>query len=136
MNRTIDDRGSAGVEVAFAVTALLMVAMFTIGALRTTNAGGDVAAAARAGARAAATARTDAGSQAVAQQVVLDALASRGVACSGGPGVSISRAGAVATVTVTCVVSLGDAALAGFADSKTVTRTASERVDALRGGSS
>ena len=136
MNRTDHDRGSAGVEVAFAVTALLMVAMFTIGALRTTNAGGDVAAAARAGARAAATARTDAGGQAVAQQVVLDALASRGVACVGGPGVSATRAGGVATVTVTCIVSLGDAALAGFNNSKTVTRSATERVDTLRGGSS
>ncbi len=51
------DVGTGGVEVAFAVTALLLVAFFVTGALRTTNAGGDVAAAARAGARAAATAR-------------------------------------------------------------------------------
>jgi hypothetical protein len=136
VNRADRDCGSAGVEVAFAVTALLMVAMFTIGALRTTNAGGDVAAAARAGARAAATARTDAGGQAVAQQVVLDALASRGAACAGGPGVSTSRAGGVATVTVTCTVNLGDSALAGFNNSKTVTRSATERIDTLRGVSS
>ncbi len=136
MTRADRDRGSAGMEVAIAVTALLMVAMFTVGALRTTNAGGDVAAAARAGARAAATARSNGGWQAVAHQVVLDALAGRGVACSGGPGVAASRTGGVATVTVTCIVNLDDAALAGFNNSKTVTRTATERVDTLRGGSS
>lgn len=129
------DRGSAGVEVAFAVTALLMVAMFTVGALRTTNAGGDVAAAARAGARAAATARTDGGGEAAAYQVAVDALAARGVACSGGPGVAASRSGGVATVTVSCVVDLGDASLAGFSSNKTVTRSATERVDPIRGGS-
>lgn len=134
MNDLMRDRGTAGVEVAFAVTALLMVAMFTVGALRTTNAGGDVAAAARAGVRAAATARTDAGGQAAAYQIVVGALSARGVACSGGPGVSATRSGGLATVTVTCVVDLGDASLAGFASSKTVARTATERVDPIRGG--
>ena len=57
------------------------------------------------------------------------------MACSGGPGVSAVRSGGLATVTVTCVVDLGDASLAGFASSKTVTRTATERVDPIRGGS-
>lgn len=131
------DRGTAGVEVAIAVTALLMVAMFTVGALRVTNSGGDVASAARSGARAAATARTPAGGEAAARQVVTDALASRGVACVGGPTVDTTRdSSGVATVTVTCIVGLGDVSLAGFASSKTVTRSASERVDPLRGGSS
>ena len=129
------DRGTGGVEVAFAVTALLLVAFFVVGALRTTTAGGDVAAAARAGARAAATARTDGGGVAAAQQVVSDALSERGVACVGGPTIAASRdPGGLATVTVTCIVSLGDVTLAGYQDSKTVTRAASERVDPLRGG--
>ena len=129
------DRGSAGVEVALSVTALLLLAWFTVGALRVTNTGGDVKAAARAGARAAATARTSTTGQAAAHTVVASALADRGVACQGGPAVDVVRdAGGVATVTVTCVVALGDVAAAGFAASKTLTASASERVDPLRGG--
>lgn len=136
MSDTTRDRGSAGVEVAMSVTALLLVAFFTIGALRVTNTGGDVKAAARAGARAAATARTPAGGQAAAETVVASALADRGVACQGGPGVGVVRdAAGVATVTVTCVVALDDVSAAGFTATKTLTATAVERVDPLRGES-
>lgn len=129
------DRGTAGVEVAFSVTALLLVAFFVIGALRVTNTIGDVEAAARAGARAAATARSSSGGDAAARTVVASALSDRGVACNGGPQVATSRSTAgVATVTVTCVVALDDVAAAGFASTKTITASASERVDPLRGG--
>ena len=134
--RSQRDRGGGGVEVAIAVTALLLVAFFIIGALRITNSGGDVQAAARAGARAAATARTAGEGQALAASVVQTALADRGVACSGGPQVSASRSGGLATVTVSCVIGLGDVSPAGFANGKTVTASASERVDPIRGGDS
>jgi Flp pilus assembly protein TadG len=129
------DRGTAGVETAIAVTALLLVAFFIVGALRITNSGGDVQAAARAGARAAAVARTAGEGQSVAVCVVQTALANRGVACSGGPQVSAVRSSGLATVTVTCVVALGDVSPAGFDGARTVTATASERVDPIRGGS-
>jgi Flp pilus assembly protein TadG len=140
MNRTVHDRqvrdaGTAGVEVAFSVTALLLVAFFIVGALRITNSGNDVEAAARAGARAAATARTAVEGQTAAQTVVSSALADRGVACAGGPQVAVSRSAAgLATVTVTCTVELGDVSPAGFNAARSVTATASERVDPLRGG--
>ena len=128
------DGGTAGVEVAIAVTSLLLVAFFVIGALRITNTAGDVQAAARAGARAAATARTSPGAEAAARTVVLSALTDRGVACSGGPEVSVSRdVAGVATVTVRCVVELDDVSPAGFA-TRTLSASASERVDPLRGG--
>ena len=39
-----DDRGSAGVEAAVAVTGLLMVGFFIVGGLRVMNTGGDLAA--------------------------------------------------------------------------------------------
>lgn len=129
------DRGGAGVEVALAVTALMLVAFFVVGALRVTNAVGDVEAAARAGARAAATARLAASGDAAAKTVVESALAARGVACLGGPAVVVARdAAGVATVTVTCLVALDDVTAAGFASTKTITASASERVDPLRGG--
>lgn len=140
MNPAVDDRqvrdgGTAGVEVAFSVTALLLVAFFIIGALRITNSGNDVDAAARAGARAAATARTAAEGETAARTVVSSALADRGVACAGGPQVAVSRSTAgLATVTVTCTVGLGDVSPAGFNATRPVTSTASERVDPLRGG--
>lgn len=138
MNDPVDevtrDRGSAGVEVALAVTALLLVAFFIVGALRVTNSGGDVQSAARAGARAAATARTPAQARTIATEVVTTALSGRGVACSGGPQVSVSRDAELATVTVTCVVGLDDVSPAGFSRSRTVSASASERVDPLRGG--
>jgi Flp pilus assembly protein TadG len=128
------DKGTAGVEVAISVTSLLLVAFFVIGALRITNTAGDVEAAARAGARAAATARTSVGAEAAARTVVLSALADRGVACSGGPLVSVNRdASGVATVTVQCVVELEDVSPAGFS-TRTLSASASERVDPLRGG--
>lgn len=133
-DRAARDRGTAGVEAAFSVTALLLVAFFIIGALRITNSGGDVQAAARAGARAAATARSAAEGQGLAISVVQSALADRGVACSGGPQVAASRTGGLATVSVTCIVSLGDVSPAGFTSARTVTATASERVDPIRGG--
>ncbi|HWL44552.1 MAG TPA: hypothetical protein VNQ73_16550 [Ilumatobacter sp.] len=116
------------------MSALLLVGFFTVGALRVTNTAGDVQAAARVGARAAATARNPASGKAAAEAVVATALADRGVACAGGPDVAVDRnAAGLATVSVTCVVNLDDVDLAGFTI-KTLTATASERVDPLRGG--
>jgi hypothetical protein len=64
-------------------------------------------------------------------------LASRGVACAGGPGVAVSgelSAGGVISVSVTCTVSLADVGLAGFPGSRTVSGSAVEYVDSVRGG--
>ncbi len=136
------DRGSAGVEAALAVTALLLVAWFTVGALRVTTTSGDVGAAARAAARAAATSRSG-DAVGVARSVVDQTLADRGVACAGQPGVDLTQGLLIGsggapvrtmTVTVTCTVSLGDVGLAGFDPSRAVSATATEMVDPVRGG--
>lgn len=130
------DQGSAGVEAAIAVTSLMMVGFFIIGALRVTNTGGDVDAAARSATRAAAAEYDDASAYQVAQAVASSELADRGVACEqldvqlGGS----LAAGGVITVDVTCVVSLGDVVLAGFPGSKTVSGRGVEQVDVVRGG--
>ena len=134
--RTERDQGSAGVEAAIAVTSLMMVGFFIIGALRVTNTGGDVDAAARSATRAAAGEYDDASAYQAAQAVASSELADRGVACEqldvqlGGT----LAAGGVITVNVTCVVSLADVVLAGFPGSKTVTGRGVEQVDVVRGG--
>ncbi len=131
-----DDRGGAGIETTFAVTALLLVLFFVVGGMRIVNTNGDVSSSARSGARAAATARSQGQAQSAAQTVVSNALAGRGVACSGGPSVSVSGAGVpggIVSVTVTCSVSLEDVVVAGFPGSRTVSVTAVEYVDSIRG---
>lgn len=129
------DVGSAGIEAVFAVTALLLVLFFVVGAMRIVNSNGDVAAAARAGARAAATARTSGQASSDAATVVANMLTGRGVACDGGPAVSVSGAGVpgnAVTVTVTCIVSLGDVVIVGFPGNRSVTVSAVEYVDTTR----
>ena len=137
MNRpTGRDQGSAGVEAAIAVTSLMMVGFFIVGALRVTNTAGDVDAAARSATRAAAAEYDDASAFQAAHAVAASELADRGVACEqlnvrvGGT----LAAGGVITVDVTCVVSLADVVLAGFPGSKTVSGRGVEQVDVVRGG--
>jgi Flp pilus assembly protein TadG len=130
------DRGSAGVEAALAVVALLAVGFFVVGALRVTGSSSDVDSAAHAGARAAAAAYEPAVAQASASAVVRQVLSDRGVACQD-LTVSVSgdlAAGSVVVVDVSCTVRLDDAALAGFPGAKTVTGRGVEQVDVIRGG--
>ena len=135
-NDRVADRGSAAVEAALAVVALLSVGYFTIGALRVTNSGGDVDAAARAAARAAAAEYDIGAAENAASSIASAVLADRGVACAG-LHVALDgslTAGSIVTVAVTCTVTLEDAALAGFPGSRTVTGQGAEYVDVVRGG--
>lgn len=135
-NKTERDRGSAGVEAALAVVALLMVGFFIVGGLRIVGSGGDVDSAARAGARAAA-AEYDVGSaEAAASAMVASTLSDRGVACAN-LSVSIGgdlSPGSVVVVDVTCTVQLADVVLAGFPGSRTMSGRGVEQVDVVRGG--
>ena len=134
---TVDsDRGSAGVEAAIAVVALMMVGFFIIGGLRIVGSGSDVDSAARAGARAAAAEYDFGSAAAAASAVVASALSERGVACadlSVSVGGNLSP-GSVVVVDVTCTVQLADVVLAGFPGSKTVSGRGVEQVDVVRGG--
>ena len=130
------DRGSAGVEGAIAVVALLMVGFFIIGAIRIVGSGSDVDSAARAGARAAAAEYDPGGAEVAASAVVASTLSDRGVACvdlSVSVGGDLSP-GSIVTVDVTCTVQLADVVLAGFPGSRTVSGRGSEQVDVVRGG--
>ena len=130
------DRGSASVEAAIAVVALLGVAFFVVGALRIVGTGSDVDAAARAGARAAASRYNTVLAHEAATEVVSGALADRGVACTN-LAVSVSgdlTPGSVVSVDVSCTVGLGDVVLAGFPGSRTMSGRGVEYVDTVRGG--
>ena len=135
-DRCRNDRGSAAVEAAFAVVALLLVGLFIVGALRVVGSRGDVDAAARSAARAAAAEYDPAAASTAAWGVASSVLADRGVACQrfdvvvGGD----LTAGGIVTVDVTCTVSLADVVLAGFPGSRTVTGRGIEQVDVVRGG--
>jgi Flp pilus assembly protein TadG len=131
------DRGSASVEAAIAIVALLAMAFFIVGAIRVVGTGGDVDSAARAGARAAAAEYQSFAAHAAATAVVSSALSDRGVACQD-LAVSVSgdlTPGSIVSVDVTCTVGLGDVVLAGFPGSRTVSGHGVEYVDAVRGGS-
>jgi Flp pilus assembly protein TadG len=132
--RLSGDAGFAAAELPIAVTALILVMLLMIGGLRITNTRSDVQSAAHAGARAAAGERSMGAANAAASRVVNASLAARGVACAS-PSTSTSGnlSGGTVTVTVTCNVSLADVSLAGFGGSTTITATASERSDELRG---
>ena len=130
------DRGSAGVEAAFAVVGLLAVGFFVVGALRITGSSSDVDSAARAAARAAASHYDVGAAQAAARSVATQVLDDRGIACR---DVSIGvtgdlSAGSVVIVDVSCTVGLGDVLLAGFPGSRTVSGRGVELVDVIRGG--
>jgi Flp pilus assembly protein TadG len=135
-HRWHDDDGSAGVEAALAVVALLLVGCFLIGAMRVTNTGGDVNAAAWSAARAAAANYDPAAAEASARAITESVLADRGVACTD-LGISVGgdlTAGGIVTVDVTCTVSLADVVLAGFPGERVVYAHAVEQVDVVRGG--
>lgn len=130
------DRGAAGVEAAIAVTSLLLVGLFVIGAIRVVGSGGDVDAAARSAARAAAAEYDLGAASSAAEAVAVQTLAARGVACQ---GLSVTvdgdlSPGSVVVVEVTCSVSLSDVVLAGLPGSRTVTGRGVEQVDVVRGG--
>ena len=130
------DRGTAAVEAGLAVTAVLLVGFFVIGALRVVGTSGDVDAAARSAARAAAATYDTASASSAASKMAGAALADRGVACQNltvALGGTLD-AGGVVTVAVTCTVSLGDVIVAGFPGSRTLTGRGVEQVDIIRGG--
>lgn len=130
------DRGSAGVETAIAVVALLSVGFFIIGALRVVGTRGDVDAAAHSAARAAAAEYDPTAASAAADNAAAVVLADRGVACQS-LDVSVGGnfvPGGLVTVDVSCTVSLGDVVLAGFPGKRTVHGHGAEQIDIVRGG--
>lgn len=136
--RLRSERGDSGpLETVILVPVLLALVALVVAAGRTTTADTDVEFAAQVGARAAAQANTAGAATARAEQVVAATLADSGLACSS-HSVSVDagdlRPGGRVSVTVSCTVSLDDVADFKLAvGSRTMTATASEVIDRIRG---
>lgn len=133
-----DERGDSGpLEMVILVPVLLALIALVVAAGRTTAADTDVEFAAQVGARAAAQANTPGAAAARAEQVVVASLTDSGLACaqhSVSVDASDLRPGGRVSVTVSCTVGLDDVADLGLAlGSRTMTATASEVVDRVRG---
>ena len=130
-------RGDAGpLELVILVPVVLLLFALVVAFGRATTAQQHVQHAAAVGARAAAGAQTAGGGSSVAARVVGASLAGVGMTQCGAPTVSGTwTPGGRVTVTVTCVVDLGDVTHLGIIPgSRTLTASATEVVDRTRGG--
>jgi Flp pilus assembly protein TadG len=131
------DRGDAGpLELVILLPVVLLLFALVVAFGRATTAQQHVAHAAAVGARAAASAQTAGGASNVASRVVADSLAGVGMTSCGAPDVAGSwTPGGRVTVTVSCVVDLGDLTEFGLIPgSRTLTASATEVIDRTRGG--
>jgi Flp pilus assembly protein TadG len=135
MRRWRGDRGDAGpLEVVLLVPAVLLVFGLVVAFGRTTTASEHVEHAAAVGARAAVSAQTLGGATALATDVVADSLAQVGMTCAAPRVDGAFRPGGSVTVTVSCVVDLGDlTALGVLPGSRTLEASATEVIDRTRG---
>ena len=134
--RARGDRGDSGpLEMVILLPAVLLLFGLVVAFGRTTTASQHVEHAAAVGARAAAGAQTAGGASVLAGDVVGRSLAQYGMSCPApAVGGSFTPGGRV-TVTVTCVVDLGDVTRFGFIPgTRTLTATATEVIDRTRGG--
>jgi Flp pilus assembly protein TadG len=130
-------RGDAGpLELVILMPVVLLVFGLVVAFSRATTAQEHVQHAAAVGARAAAGAQTAGGATAAAGQVVAASLAGVGMTHCGAPAVAGSwTPGGRVTVTVSCVVDLGDVTKFGLIPgSRTLTASATEVIDRTRGG--
>lgn len=131
-------RGDSGpLEMVILLPAVLLLFGLVVAFGRTTTAATNVEHAAAVGARAAVAAQTAGGGSARAETVVSQSLAGSGLACQS-QATSVSGSftpGGRVTVTVTCVVAMGDVTQFGFIPgSRTLTASATEVIDRTRGG--
>jgi Flp pilus assembly protein TadG len=130
------ERGDAGpLELVILVPVVLLLFGLVVAFGRATTAQEHVQHAAAVGARAAAGAQTAGGASAVASQVVADSLAGVGMTDCASPAVAGTfTPGGRVTVTVTCVVDLGDVTKFGLIPgSRRLSASATELIDRTRG---
>ncbi|MGW4951511.1 TadE family protein [Streptomyces parvulus] len=133
------DEGSAAIEAAIVLPALIMFLCMAIAGGRMVISGAKIDSAAEAAAREASIHRTAAAAHGAAQSAASESLADQGITCAstsvnintGGLSVPVGQVGTV-TVTVTCTVNLADLLLPGLPGAKTLTSTATSVVDQFR----
>ncbi|MEU9662903.1 TadE/TadG family type IV pilus assembly protein [Streptomyces chartreusis] len=133
------DEGSAAIEAAIILPALIIFLCLAIAGGRIVTSGSKIDAAAQDAAREASIHRTAAAAQTAAQAAAAESLAGQGTTCTstsvhintGGLNVPAGQVGTV-TATVTCTVKLSDLLLPGLPGTRTLTSTATSVVDLYR----
>ncbi|MEU0413874.1 TadE family protein [Streptomyces griseorubiginosus] len=133
------DEGSAAIEAAIVLPALIMFLCMAIAGGRMVTSGAKIDAAAEDAAREASIHRTAGAAQGAAQAAAAESLNDQGIKCAstsvnintGGLNVPVGQVGTV-TATVTCTVNLSDLLLPGVPGAKTLTSTATSVVDQYR----
>lgn len=134
-----DDTGTAGLEVAILAPVLVMILVLIAAAGRLALAGNAVESAASAAAREASLSRTAAQAQTAADAMARTSLAQSGVSClrltvnidASGLNAPIGTTGRV-SASISCQVSLSNAAMIGMPGTRTLTGSAVSPVDAYR----
>lgn len=133
------DEGSAAIEAAIVLPALIMFLCLAIAGGRIVTSGSKIDSAAEDAAREASIHRTAGSAQSAAHAAAAESLNDQGIRCSstsvsvdtGGLSVPVGQVGTV-TVTVNCTVPLSDLLLPGVPGARTLTSTASSVVDQFR----
>ncbi|MCU1493400.1 MAG: TadE rane protein [Acidimicrobiaceae bacterium] len=139
MNRSLDDQGSATLELAILGPGLLLLLALVIAAGRVEVASSAVEQAAASGARDASLARSLTQARTVARQSVTASLGQQHITCQG-LTVSVANSGfaaapgtpATVRVDVTCSVPLSDLGVPGLPGSRTLRASMSSVVDTYR----
>ncbi|GGJ60726.1 TadE family protein [Streptomyces brasiliensis] len=134
-----EDEGSAAIEAAILLPALIMFLCMALAGGRIVTSGAKIDAAAEDAAREASIHRTAAAAQSAAQAAAAESLTDQGIHCAstsvsintGGLSVPVGQIGTV-TATVTCTVKLSDLLLPGTPGAHTLTSTATSVVDQYR----
>jgi Flp pilus assembly protein TadG len=133
-----DERGDAALELVLLAPLLVLVLGFVVIAGRVSSADTSVHSAAADAARAASMHQSTGSAIAAAQSTAGASLQHDGLACRGGPAVtvrtSLFRHGGSVSVTVTCTAFLHDVAMPGLPGSRTITANASSEIDTARSG--
>ncbi|WP_432198856.1 TadE family protein [Streptomyces sp. bgisy027] len=133
------DEGSAAIEAAIILPALIMFLCMAIAGGRIVTSGAKIDAAAEDAAREASIHRTAGAAQAAAHAAAAESLNDQGITCestsvainTGGLNVPVGQVATV-TATVTCTVTLSDLLLPGVPGTKTLESTATSVVDMYR----
>ncbi|WSB89076.1 pilus assembly protein [Streptomyces cellulosae] len=137
--RVRSDEGSAAIEAAIVLPALITFLCLAIAGGRIVISGAKIDSAAEDAAREASIHRTAAAAQSAAQSAAAESLDDQGITCAstsvkvntGGLSVPVGQVGTV-TVTVACTVDLSDLLLPGVPGVKTLRSTATSVVDQYR----
>ncbi|MEU6546442.1 TadE/TadG family type IV pilus assembly protein [Streptomyces sp. NPDC046859] len=138
-HRLRSDEGSAAIEAAIILPALIILLCLAIAGGRLVTSGAKIDAAAQDAAREASLHRTAAAAHTAAQAAAAQSLDDQGITCAstsvridtGGLSVPVGQVGTI-TATVTCTVNLSDLLLPGVPGVKTLTSTATSVVDQYR----